>query len=62
MPLEEEPVGMFDMLTVWGFFVGIGIGGEYPAGSVGCAESSSQMRKGTRKRWFILFTNSMIDY
>ncbi|RSL63689.1 hypothetical protein CEP53_004326 [Fusarium sp. AF-6] len=42
--------------------MGIGIGGEYPAGSVGCAESSSQMRKGTRNRWFILFTNSMIDY
>lgn len=36
--------------------------GEYPAGSVGCAESSSQMKKGTRNRWFILFTNSMIDF
>ncbi|KAL6365889.1 hypothetical protein LRP88_00471 [Fusarium phalaenopsidis] len=57
-----EPVGMFNMLTAWRFFVGIGIGGEYPAGSVGCAESSSQMKKGTRNRWFILFTNSMIDF
>ncbi|EEU37496.1 uncharacterized protein NECHADRAFT_51418 [Fusarium vanettenii 77-13-4] len=36
-----EPVGMFNMLTAWRFFVGIGIGGEYPAGSVGCAESSN---------------------
>ncbi|KAF4994251.1 hypothetical protein FDECE_13190 [Fusarium decemcellulare] len=57
-----EPVGMFNMLTAWRFFVGIGIGGEYPAGSVGCAESSGQMKKGTRNRWFILFTNSMIDF
>ncbi|KAH6898091.1 major facilitator superfamily domain-containing protein [Thelonectria olida] len=57
-----EAIGMFNMLTAWRFFVGIGIGGEYPAGSVGCAESSSQMKKGTRNRWFILFTNSMIDF
>ncbi|PCD27555.1 hypothetical protein FGRA07_02694 [Fusarium graminearum] len=57
-----EPVGMFNILTAWRFFVGIGIGGEYPAGSVGCAESSGQMKKGTRNRWFILFTNSMIDF
>ncbi|KAJ3550314.1 hypothetical protein NM208_g39 [Fusarium decemcellulare] len=51
-----EPVGMFNMLTAWRFFC------EYPAGSVGCAESSGQMKKGTRNRWFILFTNSMIDF
>jgi MFS family permease len=57
-----QPIGMFNMLTAWRFFVGIGIGGEYPAGSVGCAESSGQMKKGTRNRWFILFTNSMIDF
>lgn len=35
--------------------------GEYPAGSVGCAESSGELKRGTRNRWFILFTNSMID-
>ncbi|KAF4962608.1 hypothetical protein FSARC_9386 [Fusarium sarcochroum] len=57
-----QAIGMFNMLTAWRFFVGIGIGGEYPAGSVGCAESSGQMKKGTRNRWFILFTNSMIDF
>lgn len=43
------------------FFVGVGIGGEYPAGSVGCAESSGELKAGTRNRWFILFTNSAID-
>ncbi|KAK5991549.1 Glycerophosphodiester transporter GIT2 [Cladobotryum mycophilum] len=57
-----EPVGMFNMLTAWRFFVGIGIGGEYPAGSVGCAESTGELKSGTRNRWFILFTNTMIDW
>ncbi|KAM3442579.1 hypothetical protein NHJ13734_002354 [Beauveria thailandica] len=56
-----EAVGMFNMLAAWRFFVGIGIGGEYPAGSVGCAESTGELKRGTRNRWFILFTNSMID-
>lgn len=41
--------------------VGIGIGGEYPAGSVGCSESSGELKSGTRNRWFILFTNTAID-
>jgi hypothetical protein len=36
--------------------------GEYPAGSVGCAESTGGLKKGSRNRWFILFTNSMIDF
>ncbi|RYP90020.1 hypothetical protein DL770_003865 [Monosporascus sp. CRB-9-2] len=53
---------MFNILAAWRFFVGIGIGGEYPAGSVSCAESSGELKKGTRNRWFILFTNSMIDW
>ncbi|KAK9444656.1 MFS phospholipid transporter Git1 [Metarhizium brunneum] len=59
---KGDAVGMFNMLTAWRFFVGIGIGGEYPAGSVGCAESSGELKSGTRNRWFILFTNSMIDW
>ncbi|KAI1649376.1 MFS general substrate transporter [Daldinia loculata] len=57
-----DPVGMFNILTAWRFFVGIGIGGEYPAGSVSCAESSGELKGGTRNTWFILFTNSMIDW
>ncbi|GAO19234.1 uncharacterized protein UV8b_00080 [Ustilaginoidea virens] len=59
---KGDPVGMFNMLTAWRFFVGIGIGGEYPAGSVGCAESTGELKSGTRNRWFILFTNTMIDW
>ncbi|KAK8018192.1 hypothetical protein PG991_007382 [Apiospora marii] len=57
-----EAIGMFNILTAWRFFVGIGIGGEYPAGSVACAESTGEMKSGTRNAWFILFTNSMIDW
>ncbi|KAI1380285.1 MFS general substrate transporter [Hypoxylon crocopeplum] len=57
-----DPVGMFNILTAWRFFVGIGIGGEYPAGSVSCAESTGELKGGTRNTWFILFTNSMIDW
>ncbi|KAB5583079.1 major facilitator superfamily domain-containing protein [Coniochaeta sp. 2T2.1] len=55
-------VGMFNILTAWRFFVGIGIGGEYPAGSVGCAESTGELKKGSRNLWFIMFTNTMIDW
>lgn len=36
--------------------------GEYPAGSVSCAESTGELKGGTRNRWFILFTNCMIDW
>lgn len=53
--------GMLSMLVAWRFFVGVGIGGEYPAGSVGASESSAELKSGTRNRWFILFTNSAID-
>ncbi|TAQ83033.1 hypothetical protein B7494_g8643 [Chlorociboria aeruginascens] len=54
--------GMFAALTAYRFLVGIGIGGEYPAGSVACSESSGELEAGQRNRWFILFTNVMIDW
>lgn len=54
--------GMLSALTAYRFFLGIGIGGEYPAGSVACAEASILMGKGKRNRWFVLFTNFMIDF
>ncbi|KAK4462726.1 major facilitator superfamily domain-containing protein [Cladorrhinum samala] len=57
-----DTIGMFNILVAWRFLVGIGIGGEYPAGSVSAAESTSELRSGTRDAWFILFTNSMIDW
>lgn len=54
--------GLFAALTAYRFLLGIGIGGEYPAGSVGCAESTGELKSGTRNRWFILFTNVQIDF
>lgn len=53
--------GMFAALTAYRFFLGIGIGGEYPAGSVGAAEHSGSLKSGTRNGFFILFTNVQID-
>jgi MFS family permease len=48
-------------LIVYRFFLGIGIGGEYPAGSVGAAEHTASLKEGTRNRWFIWFSNVAID-
>ncbi|RMZ82491.1 hypothetical protein DV737_g2000, partial [Chaetothyriales sp. CBS 132003] len=53
--------GLFAALTAYRFLLGIGIGGEYPAGSVACAESTGELKEGHRNRWFIFFTNFMID-
>lgn len=53
--------GMLQALTAWRFLLGIGIGGEYPAGSVACAESTGELKEGHRNRWFIMFTNVQID-
>jgi len=54
--------GMFAALTAYRFLVGIGIGGEYPAGSVACSEATGELKAGTRNRWFIMFTNVAIDW
>jgi MFS family permease len=54
--------GLFAALTAYRFLVGIGIGGEYPAGSVAASEATGELKSGTRNRWFILFTNVMIDW
>ncbi|KAF2760340.1 MFS general substrate transporter [Pseudovirgaria hyperparasitica] len=54
--------GLFAALAAFRFLLGIGIGGEYPAGSVGCAESTGELKAGTRNRWFIMFTNVQIDF
>lgn len=53
--------GLFAALTAYRFLLGIGIGGEYPAGSVGAAESTGELKEGHRNRWFCLFTNTQID-
>lgn len=53
--------GLLAALTAYRFLLGIGIGGEYPAGSVACAEATGELKSGTRNRWFIMFTNVAID-
>jgi MFS family permease len=55
------PSGVFAALTAYRFLLGIGIGGEYPAGSVACAESTGELKAGHRNRWFIFSTNFAID-
>jgi MFS family permease len=58
---HDSQTGLFAALTAYRFFLGIGIGGEYPAGSVACAESTGELESGSRNRWFIIFTDFMID-
>lgn len=53
--------GLFSALSAFRLLLGIGIGGEYPAGSVACAESTGELKAGHRNRWFIFFTNFTID-
>lgn len=53
--------GMLAALTAYRFLIGIGIGGEYPAGSVAAAESTGELKRGHRNRWFVMFTNFQID-
>lgn len=59
---HDSATGMFAALTAYRFFLGIGIGGEYPAGSVACAENTGELKGGHRNRWFIMFTNFQIDF
>jgi len=51
-------------LQVWRFILGIGIGAEYPCGSVAASEQSEEqgIAKNAQHRWFALATNTMIDF
>lgn len=60
--LHGSQSGLFAALTAYRFFLGIAIGGEYPAGSVAAAENTGELKKGHRNRWFIMFTNFQIDF
>ncbi|QRG40971.1 hypothetical protein FDK38_005465 [Candidozyma auris] len=56
----KTPEGMFVALTVFRFFLGIGIGAEYPTASVIASEFANMLPVGHRNRYFIWFTNSCI--
>ncbi|KAF8737595.1 hypothetical protein AX14_012594 [Amanita brunnescens Koide BX004] len=55
--------GMLSMLIAMRFFLGVGLGAEYPSGSVSASEQSegSSISKNAQHRWFALATNTMID-
>lgn len=55
--------GLFAALVAYRFLIGIFIGGEYPCGSVACAENTEQdnIKKTRQQAWFVLATNSCID-
>ncbi|KAI0346089.1 MFS Git1p-related glycerophosphoinositol and glycerophosphocholine permease [Trametopsis cervina] len=56
--------GMLAMLSACRFLLGIGVGAEYPCGSVAASEQSEGdgVAKNAQHRWFALATNSMIDF
>jgi MFS family permease len=54
--------GMLAALAAYRFFLGIGIGAEYPAGSVAASEGTSEAKKGHRHALFVLVTNFVIDF
>jgi len=55
--------GMLAMLTACRFLMGIGIGAEYPCGTVSASEQSEEdgIAKNAQHRWLVLATNTMID-
>ena len=54
--------GMLAALAAFRFFLGIGIGAEYPAGSVAASEGTSEAKKGHRHALFVMVTNFVIDF
>ena len=54
--------GMLTMLTVCRFLLGIGLGAEYPCGSVSASEQSEEDQIATysQHRWFTLATSTLI--
>jgi len=60
IPFPGPTPRIIDLLAACRFFTGVGIGGEYPSGSVACAEAAALRPEGTRNRWFIFCTNLMI--
>ncbi|KAF5367201.1 hypothetical protein D9758_003920 [Tetrapyrgos nigripes] len=56
--------GTLAMLSACRFLLGIGVGAEYPCGSVSASEQTEQkgIAKNAQHRWFALATNTMIDF
>lgn len=58
---KGDAYSMVQMLIAWRFFSGIGIGAEYPTGSVAAAEQTEEMPRRFQHGPFVLATNFMID-
>lgn len=54
--------GLFAALTTFRFFLGVALGAEYPTASVIASEFAHMLPSGHRNRYFIWFTNTMIDF
>lgn len=54
--------GLFSAITAYRFFIGLGIGSEYSSGSPAAAEAANMLPPGKRNRYFIWFTNLMLDF
>jgi MFS family permease len=54
--------GMFAALAAYRFLLGIGLGAEYPAGSVAASEATSEAKAGHRHMLFVMVTNFVIDF
>jgi len=54
---------MLSQLAVWRFMIGIGLGAEYPCGSVAASEQSEEpgIKSHTQHRWLALSTITMIN-
>jgi MFS family permease len=61
---HDNLTGLIAMLSVFRFLLGIGVGAEYPCGSVAASERSEEkdIAKMSQHRWFALATNCMIDF
>lgn len=53
--------GLVAALIVFRFFLGVGIGAEYPCGSVAASEQSEEdsIAKNAQNRWFALATSRL---
>lgn len=56
--------GLLVVLIVFRFFLGIGIGAEYPCGGVAASEQSEegQIAKHSQNRWYCLATNTTVNF
>lgn len=61
--LSSLKVTLFDFLSSARFFLGIGIGAEYPTGSVSCSEQTEgkAISKNAQHRWFALATSTYLE-